>query len=238
MQSPRTRVPAAALGTSWRVIYRHRIPHLAIPGHASYALPTVPRVLGSPAPSLPAVLSVWWRPGLAAGADLSGGYRDHQRRQARFTPSCAVMADHAEQRPHMTRQHAPSNSVAELSVGDDLTVPGDVDKDGACCKGGPSQSRSEAVHPFPHRETVTDGDGERLRCHDPMIRATRVSSQDRIGAPHSEVGADQLAMRRRTRMIPPPVATAASARTMAVMLAPVSGRRPPPAAAAAAASWP
>ena len=62
----------------------------------------------------------------------------------------------------MTRQHAPSDRVTELSVSDDLTVLSDVDEDGACCAGGLGQPRGEPVHPLPHGKTVTDDDGKRL----------------------------------------------------------------------------
>ena len=142
-----------------------------------------------------------------------------------------------EQRSHMTRQHAPSDRVAELAVGDDLTVLCDLYQDGACCVGGLSQPRGESAHPVPHGEVVTDGDGERF-SHGVMIRVVRALHKLVLAAPHPEASSDQLAMRRRTRMNPPPRAMAATARTMPVMLAPVSGRRLSPVAAAAAAAWP
>ena len=116
----------------------------------------------SSAPSLPAGEPLGCRPAVITGTYLARGRRDHERRQAGLVPSCAVVVDHAEEGPHMTRQHAPSDRVTELSVSDDLTVLSDVDEDGACCAGGLGQPRGEPVHPLPYGKTVTDDDGKRL----------------------------------------------------------------------------
>ena len=188
-------------------------------------------------PSCPAGEPLRRGPTRVPGADLSGGRRDHQGGQARFASSSAVMGDHGEQRPHMTWQHAPSDRVAELTVGDDLTVLCDLYQDGACCVGGLSQPRGESAHSVSHGEVVTDGDGERI-SHGVRIRVVQALHKLVRAAPHPEASSDQPAMRRRTRMNPPPRAMAATARTMPVMLAPVSGRRLSPVAAAAAAAWP
>lgn len=116
----------------------------------------------SPAPPRPASKTLRRGPALVPGTDLTGGGRHHQGGQTRLPSSSAVMADHGEQRPHMTRQHAPPDRLAQLAVGDDLTVLCDIEKDGACCDGGLSQPRGEPVEPLPYRETVTDSDGKRL----------------------------------------------------------------------------